>query len=88
MTLTAERIADEFLAATTAAGLTKVVVLVGKIGEGEFIVTLSMVNPVAASEESQFLTCSCPYEFDDARHVREIAAQKAAMFARAIPTIH
>jgi hypothetical protein len=88
MHLTKDFIASEFLAATEAAGLKKVMVLVGKIGHDEYVVTVSIVNPTAASLEARFLVSSCPYEFEDKKHVREIANEKAAMFARALPTIH
>jgi len=45
MSLTAENVADEFLAATEAAGLKKVMVQVGNLGEDLFLVTVSMPNP-------------------------------------------
>lgn len=86
--LTKEFIADEFLVAAAAAGLKKVFVLVGKVCDGEFVVTMSLQNPTAIGENNRFLVSSCPYEFDDVKHVRQIAADKAAMFARVIPTIH
>ena len=88
MPLTNDFVATEFLAAAELAGLKKVFVLVGKIGDNAFVVTMSVRNPASLGEDDRCLASSCPYEFDDAGHVGEVAAAKARMFARSIPTIH
>ena len=88
MPLTAEMIADEFLAAMAAAGLKKVMVLTGKIAVGEYVVTLAMFDPTAPSLDAQYLVSSAPHEFVDREHVKETATERAAMLARVIPTIH
>ncbi len=87
MTLTMQHVADEFLAAADAAGLKKVFVLVSQCND-EFVVTMSLPNPVAVGEDDQLLVSCCPYQFDDEKHVRRVATAKAQMFADSIPTIH
>lgn len=88
MTISNEFVADEFLAAARAAGLKEVAVLVAQLDDYEFVVTLTFCNPVAVGENDRFLVSTLPYEFHDARDVKQIAAAKAVKFAAAIPTIH
>ena len=88
MRLTKDLIADEFIAAAEAVGLKKVMVLVGAVYDDIFVVTMTVANPVARGLYDQFLVTSCPYEFDDQEHVKELAVARARLFVRAIPTIH
>lgn len=88
MTPTDDSVATAFLAAAESAGLKKVFVLVGKIGDDAFVVTMSVRNPASLGEDDECLASCRPYEFEDAAQVREAAAAKARMFARSIPTIH
>jgi hypothetical protein len=88
MTLTKQYVADAFLAAARAAGLKQVMVLVGRVVGNEFVVTLTLKNPVAAGEDDEVLVNSSPYEFESAAHVKRIAAAKGRLFAESIPTIH
>lgn len=88
MRLTNDFVASAFLAAAQAAGLKKLFVLVGQVDHHDFVVTLTLPNPVATGEDDQVLVCSGCYEFEIADHVKRIAARKARLFAEAIPTIH
>lgn len=88
MTLTQQYVADEFLAAADAAGLRKAMVLVGRIAAREFLVTLTLPNPVAAGSDDEMLVCSALYDFENAAHVKRVAADRARLFVESIPTIH
>lgn len=87
MPLTANDVADEFLAAANAAGLRKVSVLVGQV-DFMYVVTMTMPNPFATGMDDDVLVLSNLYELFDLTDAKRFAADRARLFAEAMPTVH